>query len=113
MLAAAQHLHLGRNDLNVAGGHLIGLAVPLPDDAFHGNGRLLGDGLKGVHHVLGFRHHLRGAVEVPDHHEGQIGTDHADVFHPAGNFHLLADVAEAQFSTGMGSILHHIVASFP
>ena len=113
VLAAAQHLHLGGNNLNLAGGHLVGLAVALPDGALHGNGGLFGDGLEGVHHVLGLRHHLGGAVEVADHHEGQIGADHADVLHPAGNFHLLARVTEAQLSTGMSSILHHIVASFP
>ena len=113
VLAAAQHLHLGGHDLNVAGGHLVGLAVPLPDGALHGDGGLFGDGLEGIYHVLGLCHHLRGAVEVPDHHEGQIGADHADVLHPAGNFHLLACVTEAQLSTGMSSILHHIVASFP
>jgi len=113
VLAAAQHLHLGGDNLNVAGGHFVGLAVTLPDSTLHGDGGLLGDALKGVHHVLGLRHHLGGAVEVADHHEGQIGADHANVFHPAGNFHLLACVTEAQLSTGMGSILHHIVASFP
>ena len=107
MLAAAQDLHLGGDDLDVAGGHLGGLGVALPDGALHGDGGLLVDSLEGVDHLLGLGDDLGGAVEVPDHHEGQGGGDHADVLHPAYDLDLLAGVGEAQLPAGMGTILHH------
>ena len=105
--AAAQDLDLLGDDLDLAGGHLGGLAGPLPDGARHGDGRLLGDGLKGVYHFGGLRHHLGGAVEVPDHGKRQLGAHFPDVFQPAADLHGLAGVGEAQLPAGMGTILHH------
>ena len=81
--AAAQHLNLGGHHLNVAGGQLGIFAVPLPDKAGDLDGGLLVEGLEGLHHVLGLAHHLSDAVEVPEHHEGQILAHLPDVFHPA------------------------------
>ena len=105
--AAAQHLHGGGDDLNVAGGQLGVLAVPLPHGAGHGDGGLLGDALKGVHQLLGLGHHLGGAVEVAHHHEGQAGGHHADILHPADDGHLLPHMLHAQLAAGMSSGLKH------
>ena len=109
--AAAQDLHLVGDDLNVAGGLLGVLAGPLPDGAFHGNGGFLVDGLEGGHHLLGLRHHLGGAVEVPDHHEAQVAADHTEVLHPAHDLHLLTHMLQPELTAGMRTILHHIPIS--
>ena len=108
VLAAAQHLDLAGHHLDVAGGQLGILAVPLPDGALHGDGGLLVDGLQQGHHVGGLRHHLGGAVEVPDHGEGQLTAHLPEVFQPAADLHGLAGVGEPQLPAGMGTILCHV-----
>ena len=85
---------------------------PLPDGALHADGGFLGDGLEGVHHLLGLRHDLGGAVEVPEDHEGETGADDPDVLHPAHQLDFLPRVAEPQLPAGMGTHLHHSFASF-
>ena len=107
VLAAAQHLNFAGHHLDLAGGQLGVLAVPLPDGALHGDGGLLVDGLQQGHHVGGLRHHLSGAVEVPDHGEGQLTAYLPEVFQPAADFYGLAGVGEPQLSAGMGAILCH------
>ena len=101
--AAAQHLDFGGDNLNVAGGQLGILAVPLPDGALHRNGGLLVQPLNHGHHLLGLDDHLGGAVEVPEDHEGQILPNLPDVLHPADDFYLLAHVLHAQVVAGVGA----------
>ena len=112
VLAAAQNVHLGGNNLNVSGGELGIFAVPLPDDALHRDGGFLVDGLEGVHHLLTLGHYLGGAIEVPDDDKGETRADNADVFHPAGDFDLLSGVRQTEFSAGVGSVLYHNYDSF-
>ena len=107
VLAAAQHLNFAGHHLDLAGGQLGVLAVPLPDGALHGDGGLLVDGLQQGHHVGGLRHHLSGAIEVPDHGEGQLTAYLPEVFQPAADLYGLAGVGEPQLSAGMGAILCH------
>ena len=101
--AAAQHLDLGGHHLNVAGGQLGVLAVPLPDHALHREGGLLVQPLDGRHHLLALQDDLGGAVEVPEHHKGQVLAHLPDILHPAHQLHLLAYVFYAQVVAGMGA----------
>ena len=105
--ALAQHLNIGGDNLNVAGGQLGVLALPLPHDAGDGDGGLLVDGLDQLHHFLGFHNHLGGAVVVPQNQECKIGADFPDVFQPADNGNLLAHIGKTQFAAGMSSGLLH------
>ena len=107
MQAAAQHLDLGGDDLDLTGGKLGVFGVALPHDAFHGNGGFLVERLDDVHHLLGVNYHLRGAVKVADHDKGEVLADDADVFHPADDADLLARVREPQLPAVVGSVLGH------
>ena len=107
VLAAAQHLHTGGEDLHLTGGELWIFAVPLPDGALHRDGGFLGDGFQLGHLLGGLRHHLSRSVKIPDHGEGQFAADLPDILQPAADFYLLPGVGEPQLSAGVGSILHH------
>ena len=110
--AAPQHLDLGRDDLDLAGGELRVFGVALAHDALDGDGGLLVQRLDDVHHVLGLDHDLGRAVEVADDHEGEVAADRTDVLHPADDADLPARVGEPEFSAVMGSVLCHILTSF-
>ena len=105
--AAAQHLDLAGNHLNITGGLLGVLAGALADDALHADGGLLVQVANDGHHVLGLHHDLGGAVEVAEHHEGEILAHGADVLHPAHQLHGLAHVLQPQLVAGMCAHLHH------
>ena len=105
--AAAQNGDLAGDDFDLTGGQLVVLAVPLPDGALHRDGGFLGDGFQLGHLLGGLRHHLSGAVEVPDHGEGQLTAYLPEVFQPAADLYGLAGVGEPQLSAGMGAILCH------
>ena len=92
MDALAQHLDLLGDNLNLTGGKLGVLALPLPHHAGDGQGGLLVDGLNEAHHFLGLNHHLGGAVVVPQDAEGEVGADLTDVFQPADNGNGFAGV---------------------
>ena len=109
--AAAQDLDLGGDHLDVAGGELGILGIPLPYHALHREGGLLVDGFDPLHHILGLDHHLGGAVEVPEDDEGQVSSHLPDVFHPADDLHLLSHVLHAELVAGMGAGLHHKINS--
>ena len=47
-------------------------AGPLPDGTLHADGGLLVQAVDDVHHLLVLHHHLGGAVEVPQHHKGEV-----------------------------------------
>ena len=105
--AAAQHLDPGGDDLDVAGGQLGVFAVPLPDHALHRDGGLLVQPLDSGHHLLRLDDHLGGAVEVPEHQEGQVLAHLPDVLHPAHEFDLLPRVFDAKVVTGVCARLNH------
>ena len=106
--AAAQDLDLLRHHFHVAGGLLGVLAGPLPDGALHADSGLLVQAVDDVHHLLVLHHHLGGAVEVPQHHKGEVLAHDPDVFHPAHDFHALTRIGQPQLPTGMGPHLHHM-----
>ena len=110
--AASQDLHLGGHNLNLPSGQLGVLAGPLPDEALHGDGGFLVDGLELGHHLRGLGHNLGGAVEVPEDDEGQLGADLPDVLHPAGELDGLPGVGEAEPAAGVGAVLYHDGSSF-
>ena len=105
--AAAQHLDLAGNHLDVAGGLLGVLAGALPHHALHADGGLLVQVADDGHHLLGLHHDLGGAVEVAQHHEGEVLAHGADILHPAHQLHGLAYVLQPQFVAGMCTHLHH------
>ena len=106
--AAAQDLDLLRHHFHVAGGLLGVLAGPLPDGTLHADGGLLVQAVDDVHHLLCLHHHLGGAVEVPQHHKGEVLAHDPDVLHPTHDLHVLSGVGQTQLPAGMGSHLHHI-----
>ena len=105
--AASQHLDLSGNHLNLAGGELLVLALPLPDNAGDGDGGLLVQGLYHRHHFLRFNDHLSGAVEVPEDDKGKIAAHLADILHPACQGYGLSCVGKPQLSAGVCSGLKH------
>ena len=105
--AAAQHLDLAGDHLNVAGGQLGVFAGPLPDDALHADGGLLVQVPDDGHHLLGLDDHLRGAVEIPQHHKGKVTAHLPDIFHPTYDLHGLPGIGQPQLPAGMGTHLHH------
>ena len=107
--AAAQHLDLAGNHLDIAGGLLGVLAGAFANDTLYGDGGLLVETVDDVHHLLVLHHHLGGAVEVAQHHKGEVLAHGTDVFHPAHDLYLLAYVFQAQLVAGMCTHLHHTV----
>ena len=105
--ALAQHFDFLGNHLDFAGGKLGVLALPLPDDAGDGQGRLLVDGLDPLHHLFGFDNHLGGAVIVPQYAESKVRAYLPDVFQPADNGHGLAGIGKPELAAVMCSGLHH------
>ena len=105
--AAAEHLDLGGHELNVAGGLLGVFARALAHDALDSNRGLLVEGLDDLHHVLGLNDDLRRAVKITDDDKGKILSDLADVFHPADDADLLADVFEPQLVASVCAGLKH------
>ena len=105
--AAAEHLDLRGHDLNVAGGQLGVFARALAHDALDGDRGLLVERLDDLHHVLGLNDDLRRAVKITDDDEGKILSDLADVFHPADDADLLADVFEPQLVASVCAGLKH------
>ena len=105
--AAAQNLDLAGHNLDFTGGLLGVLAGPLPDYALHADGGLLVQPFDDGQHVLGFSHHLGGAVEVPQNHKGQVAAHLADILHPAHDLHVLTHIGQAQLIAGMCTHLHH------
>ncbi len=105
--AAAQYLDLVGDHFDFTGGLLGVLAGALPHHALHGDGGLLVHVPDGGHHVLALDDDLGGAVEVPQHHEGEVAAHGADVLHPAHQLHLLAHVSKTQLVAGMCTHLHH------
>ena len=105
--ALAQHLDFFGDDLDLAGGKLGVLALPLPDEACNGDGGLLVDGLDKLHHLFGFNDHLGGAVEVPQDAEREIRAHLPDILQPANDGNGLARVGKTQLTAVMGSGLHH------
>ena len=59
--------------------------------------------LIGVHDLLGLDDDLRRAVEITQDEKGEVIADHADIFHPADQRDVLADVFHAELAAGMGS----------
>ena len=106
--AAAQDLNFFGEHLHIAGGLLGILAGPLPDGALYADGGLLVQAVDDVHHFLTLYHHLGSAVEVTQHHKGEVLAHHADVLHPTHDLHVLSGVGQTQLPAGMGSHLHHI-----
>ena len=106
--AAAQDLNFFGEHLHIAGGLLGILAGPLPDGALYADGGLLVQAVDDVHHLLTLYHHLGSAVEVTQHHKGEVLAHHADVLHPTHDLHVLSGVGQTQLPAGMGSHLHHI-----
>ena len=104
--AAAQHLDFAGDHLNVAGGQLGVFARALAHGALHGDGGLLVERLDG-HHLLGLDDHLRGAVEIPQHHKGEVTAHLPDIFHPTYDLHGLPGIGQPQLPAGMGTHLHH------
>ena len=107
--ALAQHLNVGGLDLDVAGGLLGILALPLPDDAGHLQGGFLIHALDTGHHFLVLDDHLGGAVVVPQDQEGKVCAHLPEVFHPSGDGDGFPCVREPQLAAGMGSGLTHWV----
>ena len=105
--ALAQHLDLGGNHFDLAGGDLGILALTLPDNAGDGDGGLLVDALDNAHHFLVINDDLSGAVEVTDDQEGKVGAHFTDVFQPAADGYILACITKPQLAAGMGSGLGH------
>ena len=105
--AAAQHLDLGGDHLDLAGGQLGVLAGALADGALHADGGLLVQALDDLQVGLVLHHHLGGAVEVTQHHEGQAAAYLADILHPAHDLHGLAHIGQPQRIAGMCTHLHH------
>ena len=110
--AAAQDGDLLRHDLDLAGGHLGGLAGPLPDGARHGDGGLLVDAIHHVHHLFGLYYQLSGSVEITQNDKSEILADFSHVLEPADQCDSLANVADPKFITIMGSGLNHCFCSF-
>ena len=69
-----------------------GLLVQVPDDG---------------HHLLGLDDHLRGAVEISQHHKGEVAAHLPDIFHPTYDLHGLPGIGQPQLPAGMGTHLHH------
>jgi len=105
--AAAEDFHLRGDNFDVAGGLLGVLAGALADGALDGNGGLLVEALDELQRCLVFNDDLGRAVEVTQNHESEVRADFADVFHPADELDLLADVLHAEGVTIMGTGLHH------
>ncbi len=105
--AAAEHLDLLGDDLDIAGREFRVLAGALAHDAFDGDRGFLVDGLDGLHHFLVLNDDLRGAVEVAHDDEGKVAAHLAHVLHPADDLDLLPDVLHAELVAGMGTGLHH------
>ena len=105
--AAAQHFDLAGHHLDVTGGLLGVLAGALPHHALHADGGLLVQVADDGHHILRLHHDLGGAVEVAEHHEGEVLTHGADVLHPAYQLHGLAHMLQPQLVAGMCAHLHH------
>ena len=105
--AAAEHLDLRGHELNVAGGLLGVFARALAHDALNGDRGLLVEGLDELHHVLGLNDDLRRAVKITDDDKGKILSDLADIFHPADDADLLADVFEPQLVASVCAGLKH------
>ena len=103
VLAAAEQLDLFRHDLNVAGGLLGVLAGALAHGAGDGDGRFLVDALDLAHDLFGLNDDLRRAVEITQDDKGEVIADHADVFHPADQRDMLADIFHAELTAGVGS----------
>ena len=103
ILAAAEQLDALRHDLNVAGGLLGVLAGALAHGTGDGDGRLLVDALDLAHDLLGLDDDLRRAVEITQDEKGEVIADHADIFHPADQRDMLADIFHAELAAGMGS----------
>ena len=105
--ALAQHLDFFGDNLDLAGGELGVLALPLPDEACDGDGGLLVDGLDELHHFFGFNDHLGGAVEIPQDAEREVPANLPDILQPANDGYGLARVGKTQLAAVMGSGLHH------
>ncbi len=106
--AAAEHLDLLGDDLNVAGGLPGVLAGALADKALDGDGGFLVDGLDDGHHLLGLHNDLGCAVEVAHDDECKVAADLAHVLHPADDLDFLPHMLQAELIAGMGTVLHHM-----
>ena len=103
MMAAAQYLHLGRDDLDVAGGQLGIFAVPLTDHAGDLDGGLLVKRFEGLHRILSFAHHLGDAVKVPKNGKTKVSPDLPEILQETGQRNGLAYVGHPQLATGMAA----------
>ena len=103
MAAAAQHTDLRGHYLDVAGGQLGVLAVPLPHQTGDLDGGLLVEPLHHGHHLLGLDDHLGNAVEVPEDHEGQVLAHLPDVLQEAGQGDGLPGVLQTELAAGVGT----------
>ena len=110
--AFAENLNLLRDDLDVAGVLLrVGVGA-CAHGALHRDGGFLVDALHLGDQVLVLHNDLRCAVKITHNNKCEVAADHADVFHPAGNFHLLPDVFQPELITGVCSVLHTNFPSF-
>ncbi|CUO49674.1 Uncharacterised protein [Flavonifractor plautii] len=103
--AAAQHLHRLRHHLDVAGGQLGILGVPLPHHTGDLDGGLLVQPLEGLPHGLVLHDHLGHAVEVPQDGEGKVLAHLADVLQKARQGDGLAHVLHAELPAGVGAVM--------
>ena len=105
--ALAQDLNGGGHHLDLAGGHLIVLALALPDGAGDGDGGFLVQTLDGAHHLGVLNDHLGGAVVVAQDHEGEVGAHLTDVLHPADQGNIFTCVGKTKLAAVMCSGLLH------
>ena len=105
MAAAAQHLHRLRHHLDVAGGQLGVLGVPLPHHTGDLDGGLLVQPLEGLPHGLVLHDHLGHPVEVPQDGEGKVLAHLADVLQKARQGDGLAHVLHTEIPAGVGAVM--------
>ena len=103
--AAAQHLQLLGHHLDVAGGQLGVLGVPLPHRAGDLDGRLLVQLLEGLPHLLTVDDHLGDTVEVPQDGEGEVLSHLPEILQKARQGDGLAHVLHAEFPAGVGAVV--------
>ncbi len=109
--AAAQNFHGSGNHLDIAGGLLGVLGIPLPDDAGDGHGGFLVDGLEALHQLFVFNDGLGGAVEITNDGEAQLLTYHTQVFQPANQCDGLSHLLDSQLTAVMCTHLCHDLCS--
>ena len=109
--ASAKNFDLFRDDFNFSGILLrIGIGAGT-NRTLHRDGGLLVDPLHLGNQILVFNDNLRRTIEITYNNKSKVAADHAYIFHPAGNLHLLPDMFQPKLITGMCSVLHHV--SFP